>query len=153
MNFALKLWSELNEMGHLPMRRAVTFCAATAYNQGNYEAALEVLSLSKNQTYFTVRNLKIACYAALGRLEDIIAIFKTTMNEDVPTNVKHTINREILNKVKEAVDKSDDLKLKTDFSRYEKLFVQQGMVSDEVRISSFTPKFNVDGFAFFLFRV
>jgi hypothetical protein len=53
------LWAELQEAGHLPMRRAVTFAAALAINQGSPHIALELLSDLPRQNYVTVRNLKV----------------------------------------------------------------------------------------------
>lgn len=57
----MSLWAELNSVGHLPMRRASTFCAGLALNQGKYDAALEIVSTAKKQNYMTVRNIKVCC--------------------------------------------------------------------------------------------
>ncbi|KAF7268615.1 hypothetical protein GWI33_018305, partial [Rhynchophorus ferrugineus] len=54
LEYTLKLWCELNNVGHLPMRRAATFASALALNQGKPEVALEIVSLCKNQNYTTV---------------------------------------------------------------------------------------------------
>lgn len=64
MKYALDLWKDLINVGHVPTRRAVTFCAALALNQGQYETALEIISTAKNQSYTTVRNIKVTvlCY-------------------------------------------------------------------------------------------
>lgn len=59
MDKALKLWKELNEVGHFPMRRACTFCAGLALNQNEPAIALEVVSQVKNQGYTSVRNIKV----------------------------------------------------------------------------------------------
>lgn len=45
--------------GHFPMRRATTFCAGLALNQGKPEVALEILGAVKNPNYVTIRNLKV----------------------------------------------------------------------------------------------
>lgn len=55
----MKLWKELSETGHLPMRRATTFAAGLALNQGEPAIALEILASSRNQNYMTVRSLKV----------------------------------------------------------------------------------------------
>lgn len=59
LDYALKLWQEIHEYGHNPMRRACTFCAGLALNQGNAAAAFEVISSVKNQMYYSVRNIKV----------------------------------------------------------------------------------------------
>lgn len=46
------------------MRRATTFIAGLALNQGMPEAALEILSNVKNSNYVTVRNLKV-CFTSV----------------------------------------------------------------------------------------
>lgn len=55
----MKLWKEIVDMGHVPMRRAITFCTALALNQGDPGTALEILTFSRNQNYTTIRNLKV----------------------------------------------------------------------------------------------
>ncbi|KAF4526431.1 hypothetical protein B566_EDAN015063, partial [Ephemera danica] len=55
---ALTLWKNIQEAGHVPMRRATTFAAALAVNQGAPHVALEILGTTRNQNYITVRNLK-----------------------------------------------------------------------------------------------
>lgn len=41
------------------MRRATTFCAGLALNQGKPAIAIEILTSARNQNYTTVRNLKV----------------------------------------------------------------------------------------------
>lgn len=59
LDYALKLWQELKDVGHFPMRRATTFCAGLALNQGEPGIAIEILTSARNQNYTTVRNLKV----------------------------------------------------------------------------------------------
>lgn len=65
------------------MRRAATFCAGLALNQGKPEIALEILTTARNQNYTTIRNLRVAALAEIGRIEDIIPILKLVLNEDL----------------------------------------------------------------------
>lgn len=66
--YATKLYQELKECGHFLMRRAVTFAAALAINQGHPGDALEVVSGVKNQNYVTIRNLKVKLIEVLFQL-------------------------------------------------------------------------------------
>lgn len=50
------------DVGHNPMRRATTFCAGLALNQGETGIALEILTYCRNQNYTTVRNLKVSMF-------------------------------------------------------------------------------------------
>ena len=53
------MWKELKEVGHIPMRRAVTFAAGLALNQNAPHVAFEMISGVQQQNYVTVRNLKV----------------------------------------------------------------------------------------------
>jgi pentatricopeptide repeat domain-containing protein 2 len=55
----MDLWKELKEIGHIPMRRAVTFAAAMALNQNAPHIAFEIISGIQQHNYVTVRNLKV----------------------------------------------------------------------------------------------
>lgn len=55
----MDLWKELKEVGHIPMRRAITFAAGLALNQNAPHVAFEIISGMHQQNYVTVRNLKV----------------------------------------------------------------------------------------------
>jgi pentatricopeptide repeat domain-containing protein 2 len=55
----MDLWKELKAVGHIPMRRAVTFAAALALNQNAPHIAFEIISGIQQHNYVTVRNLKV----------------------------------------------------------------------------------------------
>lgn len=68
LQFALNLWSDLNNAGNVPMRRAATFCAGLALNQGQSMAALEISSSTKNQNYTTIRNIKVCLVLIFSKM-------------------------------------------------------------------------------------
>ena len=55
----MDLWKELKEIGHFPMRKAITFAASLALNNNAPHVALEIISDVPQQSYVTVRNLKV----------------------------------------------------------------------------------------------
>jgi len=55
----MDVWKELKEVGHIPMRRAVTFAAGLALNQNAPHVAFEMISGVQQQNYVSVRNLKV----------------------------------------------------------------------------------------------
>lgn len=64
----MDVWKELKEVGHIPMRRAVTFAAGLALNQNAPHVAFEMISGVQQQNYVSVRNLKVCLtfmYSAL----------------------------------------------------------------------------------------
>lgn len=131
LDYALNLWQELQETGHQPMRRAQTFAAGLALNQGKAEIALEILSTVRNQNYTTVRNLKVSALTDVDRLEDVIPILKTVLNEDAPEGQSqtHTFNKDVLEKVRKSVEKSEDPQITLEFNRLEQIFQKQGNIS------------------------
>lgn len=131
LDYALKLWSELNETGHQPMRRSTTFCAGLALNQGKPEIALEVITAARNQNYTTVRNLKVAALSAIGRMEDVIPILKSVLNEDVPQGQQvHTFNKDVIERVRKSVATCEDPQITLEFNRLEQIFQKQGNIID-----------------------
>ncbi|XP_066153588.1 pentatricopeptide repeat-containing protein 2, mitochondrial-like [Euwallacea fornicatus] len=134
LNYALTFWSKLSEVGHVPMRRATTFLAGLAFNQGKPDIALEVLASARNQNYTTVRNLKLAALAEIGRVEEVIPILKSVLNEDVPNKddtVLQTFNYDVIERVKKAVQCRDDPELTLEFNRLEQALRQQQHLLDK----------------------
>jgi len=131
LDFALNVWSELQNIGHYPMRRATTFCAALALNQGKPEVTLEILTSARNINYTTIRNLRVAAQVDLGRLDDAILVLKSILKEDKPNDGPvQTFNKDIINKVKAAVEKRDSADMKLEFNRIEKCFQEQGQICE-----------------------
>ncbi|CAH1965295.1 unnamed protein product [Acanthoscelides obtectus] len=130
LDYALKLWNELKEVGHYPMRRAATFCAGLAFNQGEPAIALEILTSAKNQNYTTVRNLKVAALAEVGRVENAIPVLKNILSEDIAGPNKHTFNKEVIERVKNAITELDNAEIALEFNRIEQQLQNEGHIID-----------------------
>lgn len=78
------------------MRRASTFFAALALNQGNPNIAAEVMFNEKKSAYVTIRNLKVASLADLNRLDDLIPILRMSLANDSPSQIKQTYTPEVV---------------------------------------------------------
>lgn len=128
LDYALLLWTELNSVGHQPMRRAATFCAALAANQGKPEAALEIVSTVKKQSYMTVRNIKLLALSQLNRMEEVLKILKSVAEFDDPNNIKHTISKDVIDNIWQGVEKITNPSIKQDFQRIEKILAEEGHV-------------------------
>jgi pentatricopeptide repeat domain-containing protein 2 len=70
----MDLWKELKEVGHFPMRRAITFAAGLALNQNAPHVAFEIISGMNQQNYVTVRNLKVHVLMTSMHLTSLISI-------------------------------------------------------------------------------
>lgn len=75
----MELWSELNNIGHIPMRRAITFAATLAIKQNAPHIALEIVGTARQQQYVTVRNIKVLAFTNLGRPDDALPILKSVL--------------------------------------------------------------------------
>lgn len=65
-------------------RKAVTALASLALKQNDADVALELLSLTQQPNYITVRNIRILSMSKMGRLEDISYILRSMLNRDNP---------------------------------------------------------------------
>ncbi|KAL1129869.1 hypothetical protein AAG570_012813 [Ranatra chinensis] len=102
--YAKRLWSELNEVGHYPMRRAATFAAALALKQNSPHIALEILTSMRQQTYVTIRNLKVAALADLGRPDDALPILRSVLETDESSPEKRsTFSAEIVSPISSTI--------------------------------------------------
>lgn len=61
------------------MRRAITFAAASALKQNAPHVALEFIGAARQQSYVTVRNIKVMAFANLGRVDEALSILKSVL--------------------------------------------------------------------------
>jgi len=123
------LWTEINSVGHQPMRRAGTFAAALALQQNAPDVALEILTSMKQQTYVTIRNLKAAALADLGRPDDALPILRAVLEADVVRDIKHTFSEEIIQRVKKSISDFNNPEVTREFERIEKQLRASGNIS------------------------
>ncbi|KAL4113297.1 hypothetical protein QTP88_016952 [Uroleucon formosanum] len=127
--YACKLWSDQQEAGHSPIRKTITFFAANAINQNSPHVALEVITSVRNQSYVTLRNIKVVALCDLGRIIDAIPLLRSVLSLDQPMSggpmVKQTYCRDVINLVKSAAgklnDKETSLELDRIFNQLEEL--------------------------------
>lgn len=84
--YACKLWNEQQEAGHNPIRKTITFFAANAINQNSPHIALEVITSVRNQSYVTLRNLKVVALCDLGRIQDALPLLRSVLSYDKPSS-------------------------------------------------------------------
>lgn len=94
------MWSEQQEAGHSPIRKTITFFAANAINQNSPHIALEVIMSVRNQSYVTLRNIKVVALCDLGRIIDTLPILRSVLSLDRPVSsapaVKQTFCRDVV---------------------------------------------------------
>lgn len=129
--YAKKLWNEIQEAGHVPGFKAITFAAGLAVAQNAPHIALEMLSSSNRQNYVTVRNLKVASLADLNRPEDAFPILRKILEIDVPVERKQTFSEEAIEKLRQAVQRTGNKDLETEFNRIDQQLTVQGHIAPE----------------------
>ncbi|KAF6200678.1 hypothetical protein GE061_005121 [Apolygus lucorum] len=131
--YAKQLWSDLNTVGHYPMRRAATFAAALAINQNEPGVALEILTTVKRQTYVTVRNLKICALADLGRPDDALPILRNVLEfRDSPMEGQaHTFYKETIEKMDSSIQKVNNPELTTEYENVMKKLVSLKLIIND----------------------
>ncbi|KAG8228418.1 hypothetical protein J437_LFUL003891 [Ladona fulva] len=131
-DYAMNAWKKLQELGHNPVRRAVTFAAALAINQNSPHIALEILSCTQQLNYITVRNLKVAALADLRRPEDALPILRNVLEQDNPEQKKQTFTKDVMQKLKVAATESSNKEVVKEFTRLEKMLTEGEHISDKV---------------------
>ncbi|XP_071454606.1 pentatricopeptide repeat-containing protein 2, mitochondrial-like [Hetaerina americana] len=132
LDYAMNAWKKMLELGHTPVRRAVTFAAALAINQNSPHIALEILSCTQHPNYITVRNLKVAALADLGRASDALPILRHIIETDVPEQTKQTFTMDVFDKLKRAVNENGNQDLVKEFRNIEHCLREGGHISDKV---------------------
>ncbi|XP_075217006.1 pentatricopeptide repeat-containing protein 2, mitochondrial-like [Lycorma delicatula] len=129
--YVKQLWKEMQEVGHVPMNKTVTFAAGLAIAQNSPHIALEMLSLTSKQNYVTVRNLKVAALADLNRPEDALPILRRILEFDLPVERKQTFSEEAMEKLRLSVQRSGNKDLETEFNRIDQQLTVQGHIAAE----------------------
>ncbi|PNF38994.1 hypothetical protein B7P43_G05983 [Cryptotermes secundus] len=129
--YGMDLWKELKEIGHIPMRRAITFAAGLALNQNAPHIAFEIISGMHQQNYVTVRNLKVAALADIGRPEDALPILRSVLDVDVPSQKKQTFSEEVIQKLRASADKTGNKETIYEFQQIVKRLSEGGHITDE----------------------
>lgn len=94
--YSTKLWKELNDVGHIPMRKTTTFAAALALAQNAPHIALEIVGTVRQQNYMTVRNIKVVALAQLGRPDDALPVLRSVLEVHDPSQNKHTFSKNVV---------------------------------------------------------
>lgn len=115
--YATHLWKDLNEAGHIPMRRAATFFATLALNQGHPHVAMEVLSNVRRANYATIKIIKSLVLANLKRYDDTLIILKSVLEVDNPMAPKQTFPKSVVELLKKEFEGNTNKDLQSDFEK------------------------------------
>ncbi|KRT81619.1 hypothetical protein AMK59_4963 [Oryctes borbonicus] len=129
LNYAINLWKELMDVGHVPARRAVTFFAGLLLKHNKADVCLEILSTVQNQQYTTIRNLKVLTLTKLNRLDDTIPILKSILQIEAGAQVL-TFNKDVLDTLGEQLEKENNTELLSEFKHLMKIFEDEKHISD-----------------------
>lgn len=130
--YGIKLWKKIEEVGHVPMRKAATFLAALALEQNSAHVTIEILGTIRQQQYVTVRNLKILALIKLGRVDDALPILRSVLegNSASVGEHKHTFIKEVIDKVEGAIIECKNEDELNEFNRLKRFLQQNGHIED-----------------------
>lgn len=131
--YSTALWRELNDVGHIPMRKTTTFAAALALAQNSPHIALEIVGTVRQQNYMTVRNIKVLALAQLGRADDAIPVLRSVLEVHDPSLTKQTFSRDVVEGVQTEIVKKGNKEEIQDFGRIEKFLVENGHITEKVK--------------------
>ncbi|XP_055689356.1 pentatricopeptide repeat-containing protein 2, mitochondrial-like [Lutzomyia longipalpis] len=131
-NYAIDLWSQLTREGKILMRKASTFAAGLALRQNDPEMALKIISTIRQQSYMTVRNIRILASARLNRFEWLSVNLKEIMEfgKQCETN-KPSISEDVLSEVLTSLHKNCNKELNNEIHRLSKMLQDHGHVTDK----------------------
>lgn len=127
--YAMDLWKELNAVGHVPMRKATAYAAALALAQNQPGIALEIVGTVTKGNYVTIRQLKILALITMGRLEDVVPIFRLVLEIGGPLERKQTFCREVIQRVQTAIADTKS-EVPQDLTRMLEYLEQNGHITD-----------------------
>jgi pentatricopeptide repeat domain-containing protein 2 len=81
----IRLLEDMKKTGTYPTRRAITFAASLAINQGHPDIGLNIISAASQANYITVRNIKALAYFKVGRIQDALTILRTSVDYESPS--------------------------------------------------------------------
>lgn len=116
--------------GHIPMRKAVTFLAALAINQGAAPVALELVTAVRQQSYLTIRTIKALAFSALQRYDDVLAILRSVLEVDNPMANKQTFSVDVIAQLKKDFENVKNKDLVADFNKTVGFLEKHGHISE-----------------------
>ncbi|CAG7662891.1 unnamed protein product [Allacma fusca] len=140
--YALQVLSDLKTVGLEANLRGITYVAALALQQNAPSVALEILSLVRNSSYYTVRNLKIAAFVDLSRPDDAFPVLREAMerSENPASDKKPSICKDVLEKLAAAVDRLGNKEISLEFEKIQKAISEVQLISNEVSLNVFSLK-------------
>ncbi|OWR43455.1 putative pentatricopeptide repeat domain 2 [Danaus plexippus plexippus] len=129
--YATKLWSDMINVGIVPLRRASTFFGALALRQGAPHIALESMSQQKPH-YITIRNIKAVSLSELHRFDEAMTVLRGVLDVDQPEQKdKHTFFKETITKVRTAIEDSNNKDTLKRFDDIEKALKDRNLIDDQ----------------------
>lgn len=128
---AIDLFKDSTARGNVPMRKGYTFFAALALQQSKPHITLEVVSNVRQQTYLTVRTLKVLALADLKRYEDAVPILRSVLEIDNPMINKQTFPADAIEYLKKSFEGNNNKDLQADFEKVVGFLEKHGHLTNE----------------------
>ncbi|CAG0925167.1 unnamed protein product, partial [Notodromas monacha] len=126
-DYSSRILRNAQESGAELTRKAVCFNAGLGLKQKKLQEAAEVLAVSPQPNYVTVRNLKIMTLALLNRHEDALSVLNAIANADNPTGLSRTsVTKDCIEVLDDVFGKMNDQVLVSEYQRLRKGLQQIG---------------------------
>ncbi|GAV00062.1 hypothetical protein RvY_10965 [Ramazzottius varieornatus] len=108
------------------VRKAVAFAAHLALKIKDPAQALELLSVAQNPQYVTIRNLKALALTRLDRVEDVLPLLKSVLEQENAFSgrprsaLQSSFFRDVLQDIETAVQKKGDKEIQAEFDKTKK---------------------------------
>lgn len=108
--YALKLIQDARTVGALVLRKGLAFAAMLAVNHNEPKVAMELLALSAQLNYITIRNIRMMALADLDRVDDVFLTLRSIVHQDMPiqSRVEQQVCQETVDKVDECLARLGD---------------------------------------------
>ncbi|XP_064475142.1 pentatricopeptide repeat-containing protein 2, mitochondrial-like [Ornithodoros turicata] len=131
--YAVKLVQDAREVGALVLRKGLTFAAALALNHNEPKVAMELLALTAQLNYITVRNLRMIALANMDRLDDVFLTLRSIIHQDVPALSRHEeqVCHETVAKVEESLKRIGDKEKSHMFEQMQRALRENNHLSEK----------------------
>uniref|UniRef100_A0A224Z5Q3 Pentatricopeptide repeat domain-containing protein 2 n=1 Tax=Rhipicephalus zambeziensis TaxID=60191 RepID=A0A224Z5Q3_9ACAR len=108
--YALKLIQDARSVGALVLRKGLAFAAMLAVKHNEPKVAMELLALTAQLSYITVRNIRMMALADLDRVDDVFLTLRSIIHQDVPvqSRTEQQVCQETVDKVDECLVRLGD---------------------------------------------
>ncbi|XP_003740333.1 pentatricopeptide repeat-containing protein 2, mitochondrial [Galendromus occidentalis] len=131
-DFALKLVAEGRESGARILRKGLTFTAALALKMQEPKVAMELLALTAQMNYISVRNLRLIALSHMDLYEEIFLVLRSIVHQYHHLRHDHSgICPDTIDRIRENLEKKGDPERLQLFSQLQRALKEGNHISED----------------------